>query len=255
MAIDKVVDSTQLDADLTSVANAIRTKGGTSGSLAFPAGFVSAVQAIPTGGGGVRKLTLVSENTNTKVPVIRGIWDTELDEIVVDCNHLNVFPAPNYCAVSGKPKLTYQNAENAKTIIDFCRQGVTFAEVDFGGCAPETIKRFFYQGNYTSQIDGESAIPSVVYAYNLDLSNVTVWDTVVWDPGTTINLIFSGTLSVASASYSDVHVTVDSIVSLLNCLADVTESGTTHTITLGNNKARLSAEQLAIATEKGWTVA
>lgn len=51
MAVDKLVDSTQLDADLTSVANAIRAKGGTSGQLAFPAGFVSAVEAIPTGAG------------------------------------------------------------------------------------------------------------------------------------------------------------------------------------------------------------
>lgn len=49
MAVDKLVDSTQLDADLTSVANAIRTKGGTSAQLAFPAGFVQAVQDIPTG--------------------------------------------------------------------------------------------------------------------------------------------------------------------------------------------------------------
>lgn len=49
MAVDKLVDSTQLDTDLTSVANAIRTKGGTSASLAFPAGFVSAIGAIPTG--------------------------------------------------------------------------------------------------------------------------------------------------------------------------------------------------------------
>lgn len=48
MAVDKLVDSTQLDADLTSVANAIRTKGGTSAQMAFPAGFVSAVNAIPT---------------------------------------------------------------------------------------------------------------------------------------------------------------------------------------------------------------
>lgn len=50
MAIDKAIDSTQLDTDLTSVANAIRTKGGTSAQLAFPAGFVSAIDAIPTGG-------------------------------------------------------------------------------------------------------------------------------------------------------------------------------------------------------------
>lgn len=50
MAVDKLVDSAQLDIDLTSIANAIRTKGGTSAQLAFPAGFVSAVEAIPTGG-------------------------------------------------------------------------------------------------------------------------------------------------------------------------------------------------------------
>lgn len=52
MAVDKLVDSTQLDSDLTSVANAIRTKGGTSAALAFPQGFVDAIDAIPTGGGG-----------------------------------------------------------------------------------------------------------------------------------------------------------------------------------------------------------
>lgn len=51
MSVDKLVDSTQLNEDLTSVANAIRTKGGTSVQLAFPAGFVSAIDAIPTGGG------------------------------------------------------------------------------------------------------------------------------------------------------------------------------------------------------------
>lgn len=40
------------DTDLTAVANAIRTKGGTSAPLTFPAGFVSAVEAIETGSGG-----------------------------------------------------------------------------------------------------------------------------------------------------------------------------------------------------------
>lgn len=49
MAYDKVIDSSVLDANLTSVANAIRSKGGTSASLAFPAGFVNAISAIKTG--------------------------------------------------------------------------------------------------------------------------------------------------------------------------------------------------------------
>lgn len=51
MAVDKLVDSTQLDTDLTAIANAIRTKGGTSAQLAFPAGFVSAINDISGGGG------------------------------------------------------------------------------------------------------------------------------------------------------------------------------------------------------------
>lgn len=63
MALDKLVDSAQLDSDLEDIADAIRTKGGTSASLAFPAGFISAIDAIPTGGGGVP--SLVASGTYT----------------------------------------------------------------------------------------------------------------------------------------------------------------------------------------------
>ena len=38
--------------DLTKVASAIRAKGGTSDPLVYPDGFVTAIQAIETGGGG-----------------------------------------------------------------------------------------------------------------------------------------------------------------------------------------------------------
>lgn len=52
MANYKVVNADQLDADLESVANAIRSKGGTAEELAFPDGFISAVENMETGGGG-----------------------------------------------------------------------------------------------------------------------------------------------------------------------------------------------------------
>ncbi len=48
MAVDKLVDSSQLDADLTAVANAIRAKSGGSGQLAFPSGFVNEIGSIPS---------------------------------------------------------------------------------------------------------------------------------------------------------------------------------------------------------------
>lgn len=76
MSVDKLVDSTQLDTDLTSVANAIRTKGGTSAQLAFPAGFVSAIDAIPTGGGGDTfgdyLATNLGDYSNDTLTIIKG---------------------------------------------------------------------------------------------------------------------------------------------------------------------------------------
>ena len=48
MANEYLVNS----ADMTAVADAIRAKGGTSDALAFPDGFVSAVQGIQAGAGG-----------------------------------------------------------------------------------------------------------------------------------------------------------------------------------------------------------
>lgn len=53
MAYDKAVDSAALDAGLTSVADAIRQKGGTSAALSFPQGFVDAIGEISGGGGGI----------------------------------------------------------------------------------------------------------------------------------------------------------------------------------------------------------
>ena len=38
------------DTELTSIADAIRTKGGTTENLTFPNGFVSAIEAISGGG-------------------------------------------------------------------------------------------------------------------------------------------------------------------------------------------------------------
>lgn len=51
MAIDKAVDSAALEANLTTIANAIREKAGTSDALAFPVGFADAIAGIETGGG------------------------------------------------------------------------------------------------------------------------------------------------------------------------------------------------------------
>lgn len=59
----KIVNATQLDADLQTLADAIRTKAGTTGKLSFPAGMKTAVDGLQTGGGldGAYVVSVVSE--------------------------------------------------------------------------------------------------------------------------------------------------------------------------------------------------
>lgn len=78
MSIDKAVDSTQLDADLTSVANAIRTKGGTSAQLAFPAGFVQAIGDIETGGDASQYISVIEAQPQNGIITLSGVTKLQL---------------------------------------------------------------------------------------------------------------------------------------------------------------------------------
>lgn len=103
-------------ADLTAVADAIRTKGGTAASLAFPAGFVDAVEAIETGGGGEAEIAALIQRTATtiensaattvgdsafrdytaltscKLPNVTTVWTGAFQ----GCTGLTVFVFPSY---------------------------------------------------------------------------------------------------------------------------------------------------------------
>lgn len=72
MAYDKVVDSAVLNANLTTVANAIRAKGGTTGALSFPTGFADAIAAIQTGGGGSEEEWIGDGNTRVWIHLEEG---------------------------------------------------------------------------------------------------------------------------------------------------------------------------------------
>lgn len=57
MAIDKAIDSTEFDSKLTTVADAIRTAGGTTATMSFPSGMVEAISSLSSGGGGTEELS------------------------------------------------------------------------------------------------------------------------------------------------------------------------------------------------------
>ena len=49
MSNDKAIDSTEFDSKLTTVADAIRTAGGTTEPMSFPSGMVSAISELKGG--------------------------------------------------------------------------------------------------------------------------------------------------------------------------------------------------------------
>lgn len=99
------------DTDLTSVANAIRTKGGTSAQLEFPSGFVSAIGAIPSGGG------------NTKVAFAIRDYKVPSQKWVVQ----NSFP--NYIATGGCFHVIYTLQPNSNTSSDLMIPGIGIGQM------------------------------------------------------------------------------------------------------------------------------
>jgi hypothetical protein len=77
------------DTELTSIANAIRTKGGTSASLSFPTEFVSAINDIPSGGGTAYTLVGTYEISASTTSTSATLIDTiQLDDTIYTADAL-----------------------------------------------------------------------------------------------------------------------------------------------------------------------
>lgn len=109
--------------DLTKVATAIRDKGGTSDSLVYPDGFVTAIQAIQTGGGGgsdelVNSLidrTISGAYVNNTVTVI-GVYGlagcTKLTSVVLPA--VRITEGNSMVGCSGIIKADFSNLQNIR---------------------------------------------------------------------------------------------------------------------------------------------
>lgn len=89
-----MTDYLTTDTELTSIANAIRTKGGTSSQLVYPTGFVSAIEAIPTGGESSKTVTItLTSPVHSGEAGAPACFVYESDD-GVDCTQIGSIPGP-----------------------------------------------------------------------------------------------------------------------------------------------------------------
>ena len=131
--------------DLTAVADAIRAKAGTDAQLAFPSGFVSAVQSI-SGAGQVVEIVPAQNTTQISVPIgvtsnkialgissnVSGAGDVERVVSVAYCN-FSLVAQKRYDTVTAEGNADYWGAplsveiEEGSLIVSTNKNTVFFA--------------------------------------------------------------------------------------------------------------------------------
>lgn len=125
----KVVDVEKLEKDLTSVAESIRSKAGTSGKLDFPAGYISTVSGITTGGGGGSE-NIVDSILDKSVVTLSTNATTIGPYVLRDCTALESISAPSVKTVGtyslyGCTKLKDLNLPSCTTLGSYSIRGCT----------------------------------------------------------------------------------------------------------------------------------
>lgn len=98
MAEYAVVNKTQLDADMTSVADTIRSKGGTSEKLLWPDGYNAAIEAIQTGGGILAEEVMCGTIEQAVYPEVKFLRSNALSY----CENLTHIEFPSCTEVGGE---------------------------------------------------------------------------------------------------------------------------------------------------------
>lgn len=151
------------NADLTSIADAIRAKGGTSAALVFPAEFVSAIQAIPTGGGAAEP------------------EEKDVDFIDYDGTLLYSYTAAEFLAMSEMPP----NPSHAGLIAQGWNWTLADAKEIVRDCGFHVIGQNYTTSDGATRIyitipDGDQISPMQVIMYGYDAFSVVI----DWGDGT-----------------------------------------------------------------------
>ncbi len=139
--------------------------------------------------------------------------------------------------------------------------GVTF---DLSRCT--TVQNLFYMAWGFTRVPLLNLSKATTTANLFGYTNIKTVDGIVSSETTTYSTStfgssakithcpFSGVIA-KNLNVSNTNLDHESLISILNCLKDISDTGTTLTLTLGATLlAKLTNTEKAIATEKGWTL-
>lgn len=248
---------------LTDVANAIRTKTGATQPINAQ-NFSTEILNISTGGGNTLKNLL--DATQSCYNLFHEYQGTSVDDLITYNDTSNVidmrFMFSSAINITSIPLLDTSKVNDISNMFSSCSKLTTIPLLDISKAT--VLNNTFYSCRALTTVpalDTSKVIRLNYTFYNcsalttvpaLDVSNVT-----------TMTHIFTGCTSLKSILMTGMKVSFDisastqfeesDLVTILNNLSTVTS---TKTLTMGaTNLAKLTDEDKAIATNKGWTLA
>lgn len=248
MAEYVVVDKEQLEADITTVADAIREKGGTSEQLPFPNGMADAVRGIESGGSDYlrcvysasmvasaftdEKIVLNLDNINTLNSLFYAYTAEQANKCV---KHITVNCLRKVVSLQYAFSSAYSKDKHLEQIT---------LNVDTSECS--AFLRPFGYLHVLKIIDGTPLNLNKAANTTNMFQECYVLEEVRFVEGTIpMSISFSNSPNLSDATRQ----------SIIDGLADLT-GGTAQTITFHKDiEAKLSEEQKAQITSKNWTLA
>lgn len=270
MAIDKAVDSTVLDGYFEDIADAIREKDGTQNTYT-PAQMPTAIENIPSGGGGLDWSAIGYSGTPQSVidgynyaVEIKSNWDDtstlenkfEQDKKLIFMPFVDITKKPNlsgmfqYCTyLMAVPDLDYSNASQMLNIFYSCGNLKSISNFNvtgninsaFAGCAKlETI-----QGNIAPSILKQT------FSSCTNLKNVPVMDASNMTSTSAFQNTFQNCTSLTDTSLDNI---------LQTCISATSYTGTKTLAKLGFNSTNYPASRIQALPhyqdfiDAGWTI-
>lgn len=290
MAYDKVVDSTQLEADLTSVADKIREKADITDKLEFPSGFLNAFDYFP----GVNDVETqmmernIIANGQYFILPDKEYYAIGMLSLIVDVpDNADALYDAEYALSNGFNdyssmfKEKYYLTKVPIAILQNTSNGTNFANMFyFGGLCTEMpqfdvsngtdFNHMFYgmaeiesfpSFNTAKGLNFDGMFGMCMKAKTIEGINLSSATSVItmFDLCSELeNITFNGNIKITGLDLSPcTKLTHSSLMSAINALYDYVSEGTTGTFKLilgSTNLAKLTDAEKAIATQKGWTL-